>query len=129
MTNTSKKKGTAAETKVVKYIQEQGLFAERLALHGSKDEGDIRLVLESGIEFRLEVKAGKQTHNPSRAQLEEWIKQTIAEGKNSKMPCVLVVARYGRAVKDYDVYDPVINGSRINWYLDDWIEYFKDPVF
>lgn len=42
MTNRSKQKGTAAETRVVDYLREQGWkFAERRALAGNLDKGDI----------------------------------------------------------------------------------------
>lgn len=38
----SKRKGTAAETAVVRWLQEHGWpYAERRALHGSADKGDV----------------------------------------------------------------------------------------
>ena len=42
MTNRSKERGTAFETAVVRYLQEHGFpYAERRALHGTDDRGDI----------------------------------------------------------------------------------------
>ena len=41
--NKSKQKGTRAETKVVRYLEDHGIKARRKALAGSKDEGDIEI--------------------------------------------------------------------------------------
>jgi hypothetical protein len=61
MTNRSKNIGTAAETAVVKAARAYGFpGAERRALHGSTDLGDILLC--PGV--IVEVKAGKQTLRP-----------------------------------------------------------------
>lgn len=113
MANKNKAKGTAAETRVVKFINGyEGLSAERLALHGSKDEGDIRVRIDkvtsefASGEWRIEVKSGKQTQNPTRSDLTEWLKQTVNERINSGYPCALVVARHGKNPRDYDVYIP-----------------------
>lgn len=129
MANKNKAKGTAAETRVVKFINGyEGLSAERLALHGSKDEGDIRVRIyedrpDGGWEFRLEVKGGKQTQNPTRADLTEWFRQTEVEEKNAGCPCVLVVARHGKNPKDYDVYSGFNFGVRNHYWLDEFVQH------
>lgn len=124
MSNPSKKKGTAAETRVVKYLKEKGLDAERLALHGSKDEGDVRFYNQWLDEFRLEIKAGKQTENPNRKLFEEWVGQTMIEQMNSGIKTFLVIARFNRQVKDYDVYEIDNKDSVMHMYLDKFIEDF-----
>lgn len=118
MANPSKAKGTAAETRVVKYLRSFGIQAERKALSGAEDQGDIKVMVRDA-ELTFEVKAGKQTVNPSRNQLSEWLRQTEIEGRNSGCDAVLVVARHGKNPQDYDVWIPY-ESSRIHWYLDDW---------
>lgn len=120
MANPSKAKGTAAETRVVKYLRSFGIQAERKALSGAEDQGDLKVVADR-VEYTFEVKAGKQTINPTRKQMDEWIRQTIVEGKNSKRMAILVVARHGKGPKDYDVWIPY-QGYMVHWYLDDWCE-------
>lgn len=106
MANKSKAKGTKAETKVVKYLTAFGLHAERQALHGSQDLGDIKVTGPNGNSFIIEVKAGQQTANPNRSQLTEWLRQAEIEAHNADMPCFLVVMRYRRSIEDADVYLP-----------------------
>lgn len=119
MANKSKAKGTAAETRVVKYLANYGIQAERRALSGAEDKGDIKLIDEDII---LEVKGGKMTANPSRSQLTEWMGEAAIEGTNSKCYPYLVVARHGKNPKDYDVWTTdSSNGSTwYHWYLNDW---------
>lgn len=106
MANKNKAKGTKAETAVVKFLKEYGISAERKVLKGNKDEGDVRAVID-GIEYLFEVKSGKQTANPNRTQLTEWMRQTVVEADNAGIdPCnsFLVVVRFNRQLKDADVY-------------------------
>ena len=92
MVNASKNKGTAAETAVVRWLQSLGFAtAERLALAGSNDQGDVRL----GPGLHLEVKAGNAAHNASRSQCESWLKEAEQEGRNAGVPCYLIVKRKG----------------------------------
>ena len=59
MANPNKNKGTAAETAVVKYAWTQGFHeAERIALAGANDQGDV--VLQRNPKIIIEVKAGSQ---------------------------------------------------------------------
>lgn len=104
MSNKNKAKGTRAESAVVKYLKDHGIQAERRALTGNKDQGDIKVIDASGSAWIIEVKTGKQTHNPSRSQLEEWMRQTREEARNSGMHGILCVVRYNRKLVDADVY-------------------------
>lgn len=125
MANPSKQKGTRAETKVARYLTNNGLRTERKALAGSADEGDLRMLLTDGTEVTLEVKTGKQTANYRRSQLEEWKRQTLEESKNSGCIAALVIVRYRRALTDAEVWTP--NGQwryGTGWsmtYIDDFV--------
>ena len=123
MANPSKQKGTRAETKVVRYLEDHGFVARRQALAGSDDHGDIEAYRPDSTEkIIIEVKAGKQTTAPNRSQIEEWCRQAMVEKKNADAKsCVLVVVRYHRALEDADVYVP-FEDMRIHWYLDDWVK-------
>lgn len=114
--NKSKAKGTRAETKVVRFGESLGLKLRRKALAGSKDEGDVEFyggTPRLSTPIAIEVKAGKQTANPTRGQLEAWLNQAKVEAENSGQKCVLCVVRFGRSIKDADVW---------NVYEDDWGE-------
>lgn len=104
MGNKNKAKGTRAESAVVKYLKDHGIQAERRTLTGNKDQGDIKVIDASGNAWIIEVKTGKQTHNPSRSQLEEWMRQTREEAYNAGMHGILCVVRYNRKIVDADVY-------------------------
>lgn len=128
MSNPSKEKGTKAETRVVRFLQDHGIGASRKALTGSNDCGDIDVIAFGyGSDLVFEVKSGKQTLNPSRKQLDEWMRQTIVEGKNAGCDAILVVARHGKNPADYDVWVPNRNSMCLtHWYLDDWCKFYKD---
>jgi hypothetical protein len=84
----SKRKGTAAETSVVRYLNENHFRgAERRALAGANDKGDV-----TGIDdVVIEVKAGV------RLQIPEWLKETEQERKNAKADIgVLVIKPKGK---------------------------------
>lgn len=78
----SKRKGTAAESAVVAWLQAHGFpYAERRALAGNTDRGDI-----AGIPgVALEVK------NVARMALAEWVDEARKEGANAKAPVWAVV--------------------------------------
>ncbi len=122
--NRSKAKGTRAESQVVKYLAACGFAAERIALHGSKDQGDVKVSNQQGETFVLEVKAGQQTANPNRTQLTEWLRQAKEESNNSGLPCYLVVVRYRRSLKDAEVYIQKQNDTVFK-YLDEFAELMK----
>ena len=120
MSNPSKEKGTKAETRVVRFMAEYGIRAERCALSGAEDCGAIKFEF-NGNRAIIEVKTGKMTDNPSRKKLAGWIAEATREGNNAQLPSVLVVARYNRSPKDYDVWvESGMPGMMIHWYLDDW---------
>lgn len=73
MTNKSKAKGTAAETAVVHYLQENGFpYAERRALAGSLDRGDVTGVPGVVIEVK----------SCARMELATWVDEAEAEALN-----------------------------------------------
>lgn len=121
--NKNKAKGTRAESRVVKFLESHGIKAKRKALSGSKDEGDIEL---PELDICLEVKTGKQTANYNRTQLEEWLRQTKVEQKNSGQECCLVIVRYRRSLEDAEVWYPMFRkGAAQFYYLDSWCDMIK----
>jgi Holliday junction resolvase len=64
MVNPSKAKGTKFETDVLNYLRANRLKAERLALSGTEDEGDIAVQFGSGYEI-LECKAEQRFSIPA----------------------------------------------------------------
>jgi len=59
----NKRKGATFETSVLKWLRSIGFTAERLSRAGSKDEGDI-VVIVSGKNYILELKATKKLDLP-----------------------------------------------------------------
>lgn len=93
----AKQKGTAAEREVVNYLRQWWPAAERRALSGNKDKGDV-----AGIPgVVVEVKAA------SRLELAKWQRETLAEQENAAaLRCVLVVKRAYKPVAQWDAYLP-----------------------
>lgn len=91
----AKKKGTAAEREVVKYLQQWWPAAERRALSGNKDKGDV-----AGIPgVVVEVKAAKTP------QLAAWQRETLAEQANAgATQCMLVVKQPYKPVSQWDAW-------------------------
>jgi len=80
--NPSKNKGTAAETAVVKYAWSRGfVHAERIALAGANDQGDVVLMRDPKI--ILEIKAGKSAQTASLGQISKWLDDTQRERDNA----------------------------------------------
>lgn len=77
-------KGTAAETAVVRFLQAHGFpYAERRALHGSHDRGDV-----TGLgPVVLEVK------NCARLEMSQWLKELEHEIRNARAETGAVVAK------------------------------------
>lgn len=89
--NRSKNIGTAAETAVVRYLRTWWPSAERRALAGSHDLGDI---LTPGICW--EIKAGRAAETAGDGQVETWLAETETERRNSRADVgVLVLKRAG----------------------------------
>ena len=83
----AKQKGTAAETAVVRYLQANGFpYAERRALHGTVDKGDI-----TGCgPLVFEVK------NHKEFDLSGWMNELMRETDNAQADYgVLVITRRG----------------------------------
>lgn len=93
----SKAKGTTAEREVVRYLQQWWPAAERRALSGNKDKGDV-----AGIpDVCIEIKAAKTQ------LLAAWRRETWTEMRNAgATACVLVVKRPYKAVGQWDAYIP-----------------------
>ena len=127
MVNKAKAKGTAAETRVVNFLLTAGVKANRVVMKGQKDEGDIHIIDGHGcVSCVLEVKAGKQTAQVSRQQLEDWIEEARIEGDNFGMSrAALVIAKHGSSVKDYQVWTVEGPPRRCLFYLDEFAEFAK----
>jgi Holliday junction resolvase len=93
----SKAKGTTAEREVVRYLQNWWPAAERRALSGNKDKGDV-----AGIPgVVVEVKAAQ------RLELAAWKRETETEAQNAGVTArLLVVKRARKPVAEWDVYMP-----------------------
>jgi hypothetical protein len=93
----SKDKGTAAEREVVRYLQTWWPAAERRALSGNKDKGDV-----AGIPgVCIEIKAAKVQ------ALAAWRRETWTEMENAgAVHCMLVVKRPYKGVAQWDAYVP-----------------------
>jgi hypothetical protein len=91
----SKQKGTAAETAVVRYLQEHGFpYAERRALHGINDKGDV-----TGCgPIVFEVK------DHGTLKLSEWVSELKEEIANAKANTGTVVAKKRGTMKVEDWY-------------------------
>lgn len=63
MSSYGKRKGSAFETGIVKFLRSRKLIAERLTKAGAKDEGDV-VVISSGKSYVLELKATKKIDLP-----------------------------------------------------------------
>lgn len=94
MANPPRKKGTAAESAVVKWLRLNGFGqADRQPLRGGHDQGDITAC--PGVV--IEVKAYRlPTGTPTAGQLTEWMQQTEVERWNAAADvAVLIVKRPG----------------------------------
>ena len=104
MVNPSKKKGTAAESAVVKFAQANGFpDARRLTLSGSYDQGDVELVHRT---LMVEVKSGAQATGASIGQIVKWIHETERERINGEWSdAFLVTQRRGFGLTTAGMWD------------------------
>lgn len=80
----ARQKGTAAETAVVRYLQERGfLYAERRALHGVNDKGDIAGV--PGVVFEIK--------DQKTAEWAAWLDELALEMRNAHAPIGAVIRK------------------------------------
>lgn len=95
MSTKSKQRGTAAETAVVRYLQNWWPAAERRALSGNKDKGDVAVI--PGVV--VEVKAA------ARPMLAAWRREALVEMRNAgASACILVVKRPYKSVPGWDAH-------------------------
>ena len=88
--------GTEAETRVVNYLRLNGFAqAERRALHGGKDLGDV-----TGCgPLVIEIKGGDKARMASDGQIDNWLIETEIERANADADLgLLVVARARKGV-------------------------------
>lgn len=97
MSTKSKAKGTKAESDCVKYLREYWPAAERRALAGNKDKGDI-----AGIPHAVgEVKAAV------KIELHKWQLETLTEMANAEAyNCFLVIKVPYKPVAKWDFWMP-----------------------
>lgn len=94
MANPSKDKGTRFETMTARFLGDMGIRAERKALKGTSDEGDLRAV--SGLwEFAVECKDRK------RIELARWFSEAEAEAERCDATPLLVIHREGCGAKGF----------------------------
>lgn len=92
--NKPKRIGTAAETAVVRAARRLGFpHAERVVLHGSLDQGDVRLTpgLTAGVV--LEVKGGDKARDASDLQVLAWLDETETERRNAGADVALLITQ------------------------------------
>lgn len=99
MTNPSKQRGTRFETEVVEFLKANGFpDAERRALAGSLDKGDVMNVPD----FTLECK------NEATMRLAAYMAEAAAEAINAKTPFfAAIVKRRGKGARDAYVVMPL----------------------
>lgn len=83
----SKQKGSAYERAVLLYLRSRGVNAERVALHGSRDEGDLR-VIARGMRVVIEC---KDVRDVGPALIERWRDETDAERGNADADAAILV--------------------------------------
>lgn len=103
VSNPSKEKGTKCETAVVRAAHIAGfLAAERLALAGAHDMGDVRLC--RGVV--VEVKGGKAAEQASAQLIEDWLQETEKERVNANADFgLLVTKKKGKGLDSAHLWD------------------------
>lgn len=93
MTQRPRDIGTAAESAVVRHLRDNGFpHAERRALHGSQDLGDIT----GTVGICWEVKGGKAAETASDGLVKGWLFETLIEKENASADYgILVMKRKG----------------------------------
>lgn len=122
-----KQKGTAFETKVKNYFVEQGFDADRIALSGSRDQGDVVVRLHDK-DLVLECKNYKAS--ASRGQLLNWIEQAVVESAayglahvGVEVDWALVVNKHNKPFVDSEVHTfSESNGTWVIQYLDEYVK-------
>ena len=100
----AKAKGTKYESALVKVLNDWSgrQVAERVALHGNYDNGDLRLTVN---DLTICVEAKWRKSYPSEGDMLDFRAQTLAETGNSGADCgVLVVNHYNQSVMRSEVW-------------------------
>ena len=118
MSTYNKIKGTRFETDVLKYLRKLGHFADRLALAGKADQGDIVTII-AGQTYILECKNQKSINLPQfwREAQAEAANYAKARGLPGSPPAFVIVKRRNAAVEQAWVVQP----------LEKWIEQMPVP--
>lgn len=133
--NPSKQKGTKGESAVVKAARAHEFpDAERLALAGAHDMGDVRLCRSVVVE----VKSGKAAEQASVQLIEDWLHESETERVNANADfCLLVTKKAGKGYdnahtwngwmyfRDYLALSLSTNGRRSS---DEMAEYFDGSM-
>lgn len=103
---TPKDIGTDAERTAQRWLSMVGWTdCERIALHGSQDQGD--LIVCRSPRIIAEVKGGKAADQASAATIGEWMAETENEAINAGADlAVLIVRRFRRHVEQWDAWMP-----------------------
>lgn len=116
MSTKSKARGTDTETKVVRYLVQNGFpKVERRALKGNQDQGDI-----AGIEgVCIEVKGDRSN------KVAAWKGETVKEARNARVGMYLLVVRVDyKPVERWEAHIPwnLLGGDemRFGGELEDW---------
>ena len=108
----NKRKGATFETSVLKWLRSIGLTAERLSRAGSKDEGDI-VVIVSGKNYILELKATKKLDLPGFWEEATVEAENYAKARKTKQPLHYVLWKRRRKG---------INQTWVIQSLEQWLE-------
>lgn len=109
MSHPSKAKGTRGETAWVRAVRHFGYEqAERRALHGRNDIGDVQMCPG----FIAEVKCGEAAKRASRRQIVDWMRETELERVNAGADLAVLVTQ--RAGYGYD--------RALHWDAHLWVE-------
>ncbi|MFV8127490.1 hypothetical protein [Streptomyces syringium] len=105
--STAKKKGTAAETDVVRYLRAAGFpSTERRAQTGNHDRGDITGIPGTVIEVK----------NCARTELASWVDEAETEGRNDQAH-VAVVWHKRRGRSNPADWFVTMTGDQFTWLL------------
>jgi hypothetical protein len=105
-----KDKGTEAETDVVNWARKHDFYkAERLALHGTGDKGDVRMAegvmvqVKNGYTDKISngVAELKERREPTDFQIAKWLEETEGQRRRGEFKYALLThKRFGKADPD-----------------------------
>lgn len=77
--NKPKRIGTATESAIRKAMRARGIAADRVALHGTQDLGDLHAYIRAGLLLVVEAKGGNQADPLPWARRSAWMAEADAE--------------------------------------------------